>query len=1194
MFNKNDLYSASGGVTIFNYWNPFVTKHDTSSFYNWEQDNLPLYDLEERTYYLWEKLGYPLSSIPGMALVVSATIDNSIAASANMFTTVSAAIEALPEIIRMPTLIEVAVAGNMGELNLNNIKCEGDGILEIVNRAGAPLASNADTTTITANNYGNGDQAPWYLPWGLSALQVFGTLSSMSAISLSANTSSVFYNDKTTDVRNIILPGRRGVSIGDTYAPPAYAYPGIADNTVDWRTGSTGVMYANTITLNTGAPAQSLVQDDTIATLDVSCISELDDAHMYGPQYAFGDPVGYQLANGLVAGNWFTSVKAQNCDGPIYVRGFIVDGANTSTTGFKVDNCVNFTLENCGSMRCTTAGFDINNSTVNLRRQAFATRNYNATDRGTIKTYGFKITNSEVDFVTDTYTSGVFAKLASHFHDYGIYLDNSVLRGGDAITEGAMLGSKTFSTEIGVNQTNLYLVNSKYEMNGITSVYQSYNNIEAYDSAVRVEQLHSKYAQNAGLLMFNSSFKYNKNLNINAVGQYTYTGNIKESGNYPILFLNNGQHVVLKAGSSYGPTYPNTTLSATESVTDITTLYNMEMYAEHIGAISENKNATQRLSKPAIVVDNSTAQFTCSKILCSSSLSQRASVYHSPAALHSTNNASVNMVGLANKATLQNTICYATGNASRASLGYLADKGSSIHFTGPNVIYNFGIDAAALDGSRISAGIPLTENGTPDCTLSGWGRGLYPATPVIEAHSGRACFVADNNSELSFEDVGNSQRYWSRINNDINLSANTDYDLSGSYKNTLCASGGLQFYPNSFEVTGNDWKNIITNNMTGFRDAYELSTFAQGGYTQTLKNDTATSAFRILYNDTYSTLGPQMAKISQGGMCVRAAGGSNVKVRNVHFPTGWYNTDGSYYDASSSPAGCDNLMIWNIADTSRLHAAYIAVSGAYPSDAGYTGPRSFYHSGTIGIGFAKDSSSAQYNMPSGTLHTGKLSVLDHFGSGTIVSSNLTYENYSPSTFKASAVWANTSSTYRFMESIQESRSGITTSSTYGEVTAENQGPFRLYFSVSPAAKVLSYVSGWDDPRVNPASNLPYQHLSQGYLLSGDCSGPSDFSGLYPQLLNKRLFELSGILATSGYYYPSELMPKERADVWLDESAANLFSNAKHCNTDYSNRIKLVNIYRARTDNFGEAQSPDASGLGLGFRSSNIFDIDREI
>ena len=1187
MFNSSDLYSTSGGVTIFNYWNPFVTKHDTSSFYNWEQDNLPLYDLEERTEYLWEKLGYPLSSVPGMALVVSATIPD-IAASANVFTSVSAAIEALPEIIRMPTLIEVAVSGNLGELNLNNIKCEGDGILEIINRAGAPLASNEDESFISTAQTGS---SPWYVPSQVSATQVFGTLSSMSAISVSANTASVFYNDEAADARNIILAARRSHETGLTsYYPPYYAYPGVCQGTTNWRNTAATMLSSNSITPESpGTPLGSVIQDATITTNDVSCISELDGTLVSGMRYA-----NNQLVNGLVTGNWFNSVKTQNCDGPIYIRNFIVDGENTYTTGFKVDNCANLTIENCGAMRCTTAGFDINNSTVNLRRQAFASRNYNATDRGTIKTYGFKVTNSEVDFVTDTYTSGVFAKLASHFHDYGIYLDNSVLRGGDVLTDLTMKANKTFSTEIGVNQTNLYLVNSRYAMDGITSVYESYNNIEAHDSTIEVEQLHSKYAQNAGLLMFNSSFSYNKNLNLNAVGQFSMINTVTNSGNYPLYFRKNGQHVILKGGSTYGPTYPNSTLSATESVTDITTMYNMEMYSEHQGAVYEA--ASNKLSKPAIVVDNSTAQFTCSKILCSGTASDYNFVYSSPAAILSTNNASVTVLGLANKNLNQNTICYTTGNKSRFSIGYLADKGSSIHFTGPNAIYNFGIPVAATNGSRVSIGVPLTKGGAPDFTTSGWGRGLHPAIPVMEIHSGRSCFVADNNSELIFKDVGNSMRYWSRVGNNINLSANPDYPYLGTYKDTLIASGALQFYPNSFSNSTISWVNTVDTAAKGsFRAAYGVDTFTQGGYTNTLTEDVSTSSLRILYNAEYTTLSANMMHISQGGMCVRATGGSNVQVRNVHFPTGWANTDGSYYDASSSPAGCDNLMIWNIADTSRLHASYVAVSGAYPSDAGYRGPRSFYSSGILGVGFSEDSSSVQYNVPSGTLHTGKLSVLDHFGSGTYVSANLTYEDYTPTSFATCSVWANTSATYTFMSSIQESRTSVSPPDyTYGELTAENQGPFRLYFSVSPAAKLLSYASAVGDPTTDPESNIPYQHLAQGYLLSGDCSGPKEFSGLYPQLLNKRLHDLSGILFTSGYYYPSELMPKDRADVWLDESAANLFSNAKHCNTDYSNRIKLVNIYRARIDNFGEAQSPDLSGHGLGFRSANIFDIDREI
>ncbi|MHA2201731.1 MAG: hypothetical protein ACXABN_17810, partial [Candidatus Thorarchaeota archaeon] len=157
-FYADDLYTASAGVTIYNYWNPYVTKHDTSSFYNWEQDNLPLYDLEERTYYLWEKFGYPLSAVPSMALLVSASVPTNSPLSSNVFTSVSAAIEALPEIIRMPTLIEVALSGNMGELNLNNIKCEDDGALEIINRGfGSILStSSGDYLDAGAVDYNHG------------------------------------------------------------------------------------------------------------------------------------------------------------------------------------------------------------------------------------------------------------------------------------------------------------------------------------------------------------------------------------------------------------------------------------------------------------------------------------------------------------------------------------------------------------------------------------------------------------------------------------------------------------------------------------------------------------------------------------------------------------------------------------------------------------------------------------------------------------------------------------------------------------------------------------------------------------------------------------------------------------------------------------------------------------------------------
>ena len=76
-FLENDLYlyrdPTGNNKIVRGDWTSSVYKYDASSFYNWEQDNLPLYDLEERTELNWEQMGYAASSINGVQLVVSDT-----------------------------------------------------------------------------------------------------------------------------------------------------------------------------------------------------------------------------------------------------------------------------------------------------------------------------------------------------------------------------------------------------------------------------------------------------------------------------------------------------------------------------------------------------------------------------------------------------------------------------------------------------------------------------------------------------------------------------------------------------------------------------------------------------------------------------------------------------------------------------------------------------------------------------------------------------------------------------------------------------------------------------------------------------------------------------------------------------------------------------------------------------------------
>ena len=104
-FNTADVYTTSGDIKLFNTW-PDVDKFTTSAFYNWEQDNIPITDLEQRSYELWEKQGFPTSSIPGMAYVVSSAqgIEDPNIVSANIFTDLESAIDALPNNIRFPII----------------------------------------------------------------------------------------------------------------------------------------------------------------------------------------------------------------------------------------------------------------------------------------------------------------------------------------------------------------------------------------------------------------------------------------------------------------------------------------------------------------------------------------------------------------------------------------------------------------------------------------------------------------------------------------------------------------------------------------------------------------------------------------------------------------------------------------------------------------------------------------------------------------------------------------------------------------------------------------------------------------------------------------------------------------------------------------------------------------------------------
>ena len=126
---------TGGGQTLSGYAFPDVHKFDASSFYNWEQDNLPVLDLEVRSNVLRQYLG--LTDVTGVTLTVSADAPKS-ASSLGVYQTVQDALEVVPRRLRFPLLIEICDFGNLGDLSLADIHCEGDGALQIECRQYAP------------------------------------------------------------------------------------------------------------------------------------------------------------------------------------------------------------------------------------------------------------------------------------------------------------------------------------------------------------------------------------------------------------------------------------------------------------------------------------------------------------------------------------------------------------------------------------------------------------------------------------------------------------------------------------------------------------------------------------------------------------------------------------------------------------------------------------------------------------------------------------------------------------------------------------------------------------------------------------------------------------------------------------------------------------------------------------------------
>ena len=1167
-FKSEDIYTASGDVKVFNSWTPYVTKFDTSSFYNWEQDNLPLYDLEERTYALWEQQGWHTSSIPGLAFTVSADASQaSLDAESTLFNDLSSAIAAVPKVVRFPVLIEVGSFGELGPLELHNFRIEEGGSIEIINRAfGRYYSTSSVANSIVSLTNPSLENKSIALINEVSSIETSGMLEDASCVHLGIPVLSA-----TLDAR-----------LGDFGG--AYIYPKHSE-----RKGALSVAVPRTATMS--FPSLSLnnigiyelyattqFSDQTLATYDISATSDVAGTALKRTDSATTEDI-----TGNLYGNSCSKISVKNCDGPVYIRGFNAYGINEDEAISIVNSDV--VLENCAATRARRAGFKFNNSRVVLSRSAFSYRNYNLLNVSTREAgvgAGLHAVNSDItvssvpaavgtsDGAKDYGASGSDAVFVFSRNHAGIILENSKIHGGlarETETNEDSGGAVVCELNDGVG---IKAEGSVIDLNGLVDLYGNKVGLHANNTTARMNYFCAEHSQDEGILAHNSHIEQFANDKPESAGQ---TGRLAQT-----LFSENGQHLVLEGNSKYD----------FEIRTNVNSLYGATLF------LSGHGEAEQGGGRPNIFLNSgSTAHL----------LGTRISVHPTTAggfgsAVRAVNGSTARFYGIRDHCTFVGR----SGGSVQTDAALFAGQNSTIGLHGPTVIGNFGVNVLAEDNSVIDICPPKLRTGNSYDGDTFNLTGTQASHTSVELHSTRACLVANRNSTINLTDLGDYEDNWNRgtIGSNVILSG-VDWTSRGSVAN-LIKGGSLQFYPNPVDtatLTANGQDDLALISSPATRPS-----FTNGAVTNTfLVNDT-------VVNGTHDT--SARGDASLGGVCVRVLGNSVVNAHNVHFPSGnnGGNMDGLIYNASGSD--CDRLMIWNIADNSKLNASYISVSGLHPADASYYhGPSAVYVSSTI-----PGSNAATYNFasgaPAGTPDTGVLSVLDSFGAGSGnlwggqdgIDVNSPFDRYS--------ILADNGAYISELSEAGITTSGATYTLNYGyDGSSGNTGPFRIYWSVSPAAKVLAndlsgYANGEDYSNFSGVVGPAYQVFSQGYNCSAALSalpavGDYETSAFYPQLLKfSRDTDGDGIpntYATSGFYYCSEFVEDNPTQCMLDESAGHAFANAKNATLGSSGRPKKVTIYKAEGDSNDTRGSESYQGdteATVGFRSSNTFDLRRNI
>tara|TARA_R110000824_G_scaffold4321_1_gene20907 strand:- start:1698 stop:5927 length:4230 start_codon:yes stop_codon:yes gene_type:complete len=947
-------------------WADNVPKYDPSSFYNWEQDNMPLWNLEDRTNSLYASQGYPGGNPLGVTFTLSSA--GSVDQSKGIYDSIADIVERIPKRLKFPVLIEICTYGNLGKLELANITCEGDGILEVRNQA---YFEHVDASAYNVTNVSSS-------PAGAASLisNVYSLDASAIMMDVSASRGGTKFFDQDSWNSNAHIITTVGPDTDRQFS------------NITCHVGSGTGTYNN---LGAGNYGQfqlypwNAVQDrsisstagDAMAFWGSSTASAMQETTKYtGGLYKREGQITGGQATLFGYGSWFSEVALKDCQGSIVLRNILTDGSNDrndtegpqghihqKTHGFDIENS-EVILDNTTAMFAVKSGYSVKNSRIKITGHCVGWRNYTKTglnpNTRTQDGTGFLGLNSDILWDETAYTNS--RKYLNYFgkSKRGMDLRNCTVRGGiswgtdvptftggtaeevSALPNGGSqqqpgtytspygmnlttvsgVGGDTLTTTINVancNEDGIYMEGTDFEFKGRINTFLNVGNgVRANRSQVRVPQITSNNNSAHGIRLESSNFTYGFNLDTfyHRPDRYTrtmFTKNLNGAGTstfWEPLRIRNRANFHVDSNNQNIVVTNNSTLSA-ERMNNIPKFFGKWGGCDwvHTNSYADGRSYADEVSGlPA-------THFGATPFR----------IQNKPGII-ATNNSTVELVN--------SVYTVDSRDAGKGRIG-IASNGSNLTFRGTSGCattqnYYPVNNTSQQFRSWISNGVMGTDNAVVELT-----------GPTKSARFGVPFLVEDSSQLLikppTLEGTDNilDVSGYTLLNNARNLQSSSNHTSLHVHSTRACLvanrNSGIQFYGLGGKVVGDPTGTYAQDSVdvlaTDYASSYlqnannQFTMCTSGGHVKFYPNAFTSGvaadgalAPRISLNSVGSPLNPSKYYIlpaeehdaaTTGGMCVRAVGDSYIDANlvNWHHYTQPHNVSGAFY--SLNGAGCE-------------------------------------------------------------------------------------------------------------------------------------------------------------------------------------------------------------------------------------------------------------------------------------------------